>query len=158
MFTHHTDWFCRYRSWPEKNHTFLWFLVQCLSYLRHVRLHRKNTFTSTWCVNLARAIARAIRSCRNIGPRRRSRPRRALPVPPPSSRAAIATTAHEGQNIQQNWRLVVVVVLQKTAPQNPCPCAGCQWRGHTGNCGQTGRGATECAEEGQHGTSEARSW
>ena len=39
-----TDWMCQYRSWPEKNHTFLCVLVLCLSYSRHVRVAQKEHF------------------------------------------------------------------------------------------------------------------
>ena len=76
------------------------------------RLHRKNTFTSTWCVNFARAIARAIRSCRNIGPRRRSRPRRGT-----ARAAALIARSHRKDGRARTLagreavRLVVVVVL-----------------------------------------------
>ena len=42
VFTHHTDWSCQYRSWPEMNHPFLWaFLV---SVVRHVRFTSKEYF------------------------------------------------------------------------------------------------------------------
>ena len=62
VFTNYTDWSCQYRYWKEKNHTFLWVLVQCQSYLRQVRFTQNEHFhihcwmlrvhlTSRWMLN-----------------------------------------------------------------------------------------------------------
>ena len=78
------------------------------------------------------------------------------------SRMKVLTATRPPASIQ-----ILATALSSAKPRRPRPLPlsklhgdgqRCQWRGHTGNCGRTEGGATEAAEEGQHGTNEARSW